>query len=151
MKTWRMEIQLRAGQHIWKESEVWECLKSLLQGWQRTHNRNTGRVCGLAIIITYFCLCVHLSSWACVAFRTEHATRMRHTVTCGFSGCATFFDIISKKARFSKKKITEHKMCVLSFPTNLSKTFPILRRIRRDIIINVQTSSCKVSVILARF
>jgi hypothetical protein len=63
------------------------------------------------------------------------------------SGCTIFFHIISYKGRFSEKVI-EHKMCVLIFSTNLSETFLILRRIQRDIIINVQWSSSKVPVIL---
>jgi hypothetical protein len=47
-------------------------------------------------------------------------------------------------------KVTEHKMCVLIFSTNLSETFLILRRIQWDIAINEQSSG-KVPVILVRF
>jgi len=32
----------------------------------------------------------------------------------------------------------EHKMCVLIFTTTLSETFLVLRRIQRDIIVNIQ-------------
>ena len=39
-------------------------------------------------------------------------------------------------------------MCVLIFSPNSSKMFLILRRIQRDIEINVKTSSCKLLVIL---
>jgi hypothetical protein len=45
----------------------------------------------------------------------------------------------------------EHKMCVLIFSSNLSETFLILRRIERDIIINVHRATCNVHVILVRF
>ena len=51
---------------------------------------------------------------------------------------------------FGKKKSVNIK-CVLIFSTNLSKTFPILRRIKRDTIINGTTSSCEVPVIIVRF
>jgi hypothetical protein len=57
---------------------------------------------------------------------------------------------ISQKARMSKKfffNIT----CVLIFSGNLSETFLILRRIQRDIIINMKTSLCKVPVILVGY
>jgi hypothetical protein len=41
---------------------------------------------------------------------------------------------------------------VFSFSLQLlSKTFFILRRIQRDIAINVKTSSCKVPVIIVEF
>jgi len=42
-------------------------------------------------------------------------------------------------------------MCFFIFPTILSETFLIIRRIKRDIIINVLKSLYKVTVILARF
>ena len=45
-------------------------------------------------------------------------------------------------------KVIEHKMCV-SLPL-LSETFLILRRIHRDIIMNVHRPLCKVPVILVR-
>ena len=49
------------------------------------------------------------------------------------------------------KKVIEHKMCVLIFFTNLSETFPILRRIQSDTLTNVHWSLCKVPVILFGF
>jgi hypothetical protein len=42
----------------------------------------------------------------------------------------------------------EHKMRVLISSTPLSETFLILRKIQRDVIVNVYRSSCKVAVIL---
>jgi hypothetical protein len=42
-------------------------------------------------------------------------------------------------------------MWVLIFSTNVSETFLILRRIKRDIIIHVRRSSCKVLAVFARF
>jgi len=41
---------------------------------------------------------------------------------------------------FRGKKVTEHKMCVLIFYANLPETFFTLRRLERDIIINVHMS-----------
>ena len=46
----------------------------------------------------------------------------------------------------------EQKMFVLICSTIFFlKTFIILRRIQRDIVINVKTSSCKVLIILVTF
>ena len=55
--------------------------------------------------------------------------------------------------RFSKKKKScwKYNTCFDFFLQLLSKTFLILRRIKRDIVINVRTSSCQVPVILVRF
>jgi len=47
----------------------------------------------------------------------HHAIRMRHIVICGLSGSTEFFQIISHIARFSRKKVIEHKMRVLIFYT----------------------------------
>ena len=50
-----------------------------------------------------------------------------------------------------EKKLLDIKY-VLGFSLQLSfETFPILRRIQRDIVINVKTSSCKVLVILVGY
>ena len=51
---------------------------------------------------------------------------------------------------FGGKKLLNIE-CVLIFSTALSETFLTLRRIKRDIIINVKTSLCKVAVIFVRF
>ena len=47
-----------------------------------------------------------------------------------------------------KKKLIQQKMCILIFSTIFSETFVILRRMQRDIIINVKRSSRLVPVIL---
>jgi len=52
--------------------------------------------------------------------------------------------------RFSEK-IIEHTMCGLICLQLLSKTFLILRKTERDMIMNVYWPSCKVSVILVIF
>ena len=67
-----------------------------------------------------------------------------------FSGCTMFYHTVPQTARFSQTGL-KRKRCVLTFRANLSKTFLILRRTERRIVANVQTSSCKVPVILVRF
>ena len=52
----------------------------------------------------------------------------------------------------SGKKVTEYKVCFFLFSLQLlSETFLTLRKIQRDIVINVKTSSCKVPVTLVGF
>ena len=55
--------------------------------------------------------------------------------------CTTFVE---------KKIVIEHKMCVFTFPTNLSKIYIVVTIIKRDIIINVCRYFCKVTVVLVR-
>ena len=96
------------------------------------------------------CVCVCMGVGVGVAFGIQHAMSMRHIVICGLPGSTLFFHIISKTPRFSKKKVSECKMCVLIFSTTLFETFLILRRTERDMIKNVDWSSCKVPFILVR-
>jgi hypothetical protein len=62
---------------------------------------------------------------------------------CGFPHYLIYGTIFRKKLWITK--------CVVTFSTNFSATFLILRRIERDIITNVNRSTCKVPVILVRF
>ena len=47
-----------------------------------------------------------------------------------------YFSTLSHKWHDFRKKIIDNTMCVLMFFTTFSETFPILRRIQRNIIIN---------------
>ena len=49
-----------------------------------------------------------------------------------------------------RKKVLEHKMCILILPTTLSETCLIIRRINRYIVINVKTSLCKIPFVPVR-
>jgi hypothetical protein len=49
----------------------------------------------------------------CVALGVQQAMRMRHIVIWDLPGCKIFSRLFSKTAQFSKKKIIEHKICVL--------------------------------------
>jgi hypothetical protein len=51
----------------------------------------------------------------------RHARRMRHIVIRGRLGSTKIFHIVSQTAHFSKKKIIEHKMCVLILSTTFAQ------------------------------
>jgi hypothetical protein len=88
-----------------------------------------------------------------VALVIQHAKRMRHIILSSV-GCLTvpYFSTLSHKPYdFMKENVLQIK-CVFCFSLHVvSETFLILRRIQRDIIINIHRSSCKVPVILVRF
>jgi hypothetical protein len=87
-------------------------------------------------------MCGWAWAWACVCAVIPSAATLEST---------TFFEIIPHTARFSAKKLLNVK-CMFWFSLQtLFETFLILRRIQRDIIINLQTRSCKVHIILVGF
>ena len=61
------------------------------------------------------------------------------------SASTVFFALSLKRYDF-RKTFVEYKMCVLFSLLLLSETFPSLRRIQRDIFINVHRSPSKVLV-----
>jgi hypothetical protein len=69
-----------------------------------------------------------------------------HIVISGLSGSTVFPHIISQTHDFRKKKLFNMERVLLFSLQLLSKTFPILTRIQRGIIINVHRSSIEVPV-----
>ena len=58
-----------------------------------------------------------------------------------WSVCSPQFPALShKRYDFRKKKVIEHKMCVLIFSKLLSETFLIVSRIQPDMITKVHTT-----------
>ena len=85
------------------------------------------------------CVCVYVRMLCVfVALGIQHATRMRHIVTCGLIHSAIFFHMISETVRVSKKKKLLNTKCV--FPVSLqllSEIFFTLKRNEPDMIENV--------------
>jgi hypothetical protein len=83
-----------------------------------------------------------------VALVTQHAKRMRRVILSSVACAAlSYFSTLSHKRHDFRKKVTVHKMCVLIFFT----TFLVLRRLERDVIINVHSYSCKTPVTPVRY
>jgi hypothetical protein len=81
-----------------------------------------------------------------LALGIHHTMRMRHIVICGLFRFYNIFSTLSKKWHGFVKKVIEHKMCVLIFPTDLSEIFFILRRTERDMFKDTYWYSCREKV-----
>jgi hypothetical protein len=84
----------------------------------------------------------------------ENPSIGNRVVPCGLTDGRTerHDEANSRFSRFCEGavKVTEYKMCVLTFSTSFSEKFLILRRTQRDIITNVYRTSCQVPVTLVR-
>jgi hypothetical protein len=122
-----------------------------IQHRQRTYKwnieaRSRTHCCqGKATSITY-------SECVSVALVTQHAKRMRRIILSSVDCPALpYFSTLSHKQHDFAKKLLNIK-CASSFPLQLlSETFLIIKRLERDMIINVHSSWCKVPVSLVRF
>jgi hypothetical protein len=86
-----------------------------------------------------------------VALVIQHAKRMRRIILSSVACLALpHYCTLSHKWHDIRKKVIEHKMCFLFSLKCFSVTFLILRRIQRDIAINLYRSSCKVPGILMK-
>jgi hypothetical protein len=108
----------------------------------RSHNQCC---CGKAISITY-------PECVTVALVIQHAKCM-HRIMLSSAACLALQYVSTsshKRHHFRKKNLLNIKSESI-FYTTLPEKLLILRRIKRDIIININTSSCKVSVTVVRF
>ena len=94
---------------------------------------------------------VRMFARARVALLIEHAKDMPKMVIYSLSGATTFFDIIPQTTRFSEKSMWNVE-CVFWFSVQiLCKIFLIIRRIQRDVIINVKSLHVKLPLFLSDF
>jgi len=93
----------------------------------------------------------HWLLWVCVCLYFALLTSMQITPFLHHITSSPHFPTLSHNWYNFWKKVIEQKNVYLNFSNNLSETFLILRRIQQDIITNVHSSSCKVTIILVGF
>ena len=88
--------------------------------------------------------CSNLSYPACKAHAPYYIAK------CGLSGCTVFFTLCHKQHDFRKKKLRSIKCAFWFSVLRLFETFLIIRRLRRELIINAHRSWRETFVILVR-
>jgi hypothetical protein len=97
-------------------------------------------------------MCITYSERISISQGIQHGERMRCVIlSFVVSLVLPYFSTLSHKRQDFRKKNIEHKHVFRFSLHRLSETFIILRRIHRDIIINVHRYSCKVPVNFVRF
>jgi hypothetical protein len=122
-----------------------------------TEARSRNHFChGQVIILHMLCVCVCVC--VCAFVFLPHLTGMQSASSLGsiiFSSATclalTYCSTLSYKWHDFRKKVIGGKMHVFISSTTVPPIFLILRKIRRDIIINVHTYSRKILVILVMF
>jgi hypothetical protein len=105
-----------------------------------TKARSHNHCCrGKKIIIKYY---------VCVCIVTFLCRIMSSSVSCP---ALQYFSTLSDEWNNFRETVIEQKTCVLIFSANLPEIFLILRRIKRDVIISVCMSSCKVPLFFSDF
>jgi len=95
------------------------------------------------------CCNITYSQYVSVALATQHENSMRRIILSSVPCLVLkYFSLLPHK-RHDFRNIIEYKMCALIFST--TEVFLILKRVQQDIITNIQSSSCKVPIILAIF
>ena len=102
---------------------------------RNTETRSRYHFCGRRPITFKYSECVF------VALVIQHATRMRRITHLWCAQAVPGFSTLSHKRHDFREKVTEHKMCVLRFSIIVCEAFLILRRIERDMIKNICSSS----------
>ena len=94
-----------------------------------------------------------LSVCVLVALVIQHAKRMLCIMLSSVTSLAApYFQHYLISGTIFVKQDVEHKLCVFWFSLQIvSETFLTLRIIQRDVVINMETSSRKVPVILVGF
>ena len=106
----------------------------------------------------FLCACVRVCGFAgslarvCtrVALLTQHAKRICYIILSSMAFLVTHVSALSHKQHDFRKRKLLNKKCVLIFSTDFIWNI-ILRRIERDMVLNVKTSLCEVPIILVRF
>jgi len=106
-------------------------------------------VCGCGVWVCVVCVCVSIFMLYLFGMQSACVVLYCHLLPVWHNHI--FLQYLINDTIFGKKNIIKHKMCVLMFYTTMFDKFVILRKPQRDIIINVNWSSCEIPITLVIF